>query len=85
MLMDELQSQSISVVGLGQDGLEDVRGFVDQWAPPYPIGRIDSAIFWTLLADAELPRIFLVNGGRMVGLWDGVVPTADEVLQLLSP
>jgi hypothetical protein len=83
MLMDELQEQPLAVVGLGQDSLEDVRGFVAEWAPPYPIGRIDSGSFWTLLADVELPRIFLVTGGRAVAVWDTVIPTADEVRQLL--
>jgi uncharacterized membrane protein YphA (DoxX/SURF4 family) len=83
MLMDELQEQPLTVVGLGQDSLEDVRGFVAEWAPPYPIGRIESGIFWTLLAEAKLPRIFLVSGGGAVGVWDTVIPTADEILQLL--
>jgi hypothetical protein len=83
MLMDELQEQPLTIVGLGQDSLEDVRGFVAEWAPPYPIGRIDSDIFWTLLAEAELPRIFLISGGGAVGVWDTVIPTADEILQRL--
>ena len=83
MLMDELQEQPLTVVGLGQDSLEDVRGFVAEWAPPYPIGRIESGIFWTLLEEAELPRIFLVKEGGAVGVWDTVIPTADEILQLL--
>jgi hypothetical protein len=83
MLMDELQSTPLSIVGLSQDSLEDLRGFVEEWAPPYPIGRIDSGTFWSLLADAELPRFFLVNAGRLSGVWDAVVPSADEVHQLL--
>jgi hypothetical protein len=84
MLMDELESQPLSMVGLGQDSAEALQGFIDEWAPPYPIGRVDPDAFWTLLGDADLPRIFLVKAGRTLGVWDGAVPAANEITQLLS-
>lgn len=84
MLMDELDAQSLSFIGLGQDSAEALQGFIDEWMPPYPIGRIDADAFWTLLGDAELPRMILVKAGRTVGVWDGAVPAAHEITQLLS-
>ena len=84
MLMEELDGQPISLIGLGQDSAEALQGFVDEWAPPYPVGRIDPDPFWTLLGDASLPRIILVRSGRTLGVWDGPVPAADEITQLLA-
>lgn len=84
MLMDELKSQPLLFVGLGQDNSEALQDFIAEWAPPYPIGRIAPDAFWTLLGDADLPRIFLVKAGRTLNVWDGAVPTANEITQLLS-
>jgi hypothetical protein len=84
MLMDELKSQTLTVVGLGQDSAAELEAFSAEWAPPYPIGRIASEAFWALLEDAQLPRIMLVEGGVTIGVWDQAVPSADEVLALLG-
>ncbi|MDJ0780742.1 MAG: hypothetical protein QNJ22_02160 [Desulfosarcinaceae bacterium] len=83
-LMDELQTQPIAVVGLGQDTAEDIQNFIVEWAPPYPIGRIPSDAFWNLLGNAQLPRVLLVEAGRTLRIWDEGIPPAHEVGQLLS-
>jgi hypothetical protein len=84
MLMDSLQSQPISVIALAQDSDEDLQAFTADWAPPYPIGRIDGEVFWTLLEDAELPRFFLVKAGHTIRVWDVAVPTTEEVITALG-
>jgi hypothetical protein len=84
MLMDELKSRTLTVVGLGQDSVAELEAFSAEWAPPYPIGRIPSEAFWTLLEDAQLPRIMLIEAGVTIGVWDHAVPSADEVLALLD-
>jgi uncharacterized membrane protein YphA (DoxX/SURF4 family) len=84
MLMDTLQTQPLSVVALAQDSDEDLQAFTAEWAPPYPIGRIDGEAFWNLLEDAELPRFILVKAGRTLRIWDEGVPTAEEVIAALG-
>jgi uncharacterized membrane protein len=84
LLMDTLQSQPLSVVALAQDSDEDLQAFIAEWAPPYPIGRIDGETFWALLEDAELPRFLLVEAGQIIRIWDGALPTAEEVIAILG-
>jgi uncharacterized membrane protein len=84
MLMDELQSQPLSVVALSKDSAEDLQAFITEWAPPFSIGRIESEAFWSLLGDAELPRMILVKAGRTIQVWDAAIPTAEEVMAALD-
>ncbi|MEJ2639267.1 MAG: hypothetical protein P8010_06800, partial [Desulfosarcinaceae bacterium] len=84
LLRDGHQARSLTVVGLTQDSVEDLQAFIAEWAPPYPIGRIDGEAFWTLLEDAELPRIFLVKAGQTIRVWDQAVPSAEAVIGSLS-
>ena len=45
----------------------------------FPIGQISKVTLQSLLAD-QFPRLFLVRDGTIVHVWDGKVPSADEVL-----
>lgn len=45
----------------------------------YPIGQISDEAVRSLL-DKEFPRLFLLREGRIVAVWDGKIPTPDEVL-----
>ena len=84
ILMDQLQSQPLSVVALAKDSDEDLEAFVAEWTPPYPIGRIDDQVFWALLEDAQLPRYILVKAGQTIRVWDAALPTAAEVIATLG-
>lgn len=45
----------------------------------FPIGQVSKATVQSLLAD-QFPRLFLVRDGTIVRVWDGQIPSADEVL-----
>jgi uncharacterized membrane protein YphA (DoxX/SURF4 family) len=53
--------------------------FREDYSAQYPIGEISQQAVYALLKK-DLPRLFLVRDGRIVAVWDGKIPTADEVL-----
>jgi uncharacterized membrane protein YphA (DoxX/SURF4 family) len=53
--------------------------FREDYGAQYPVGEISKQTLYTLL-QKEFPRLFLVREGRVVRVWDGKMPTADEVL-----
>ena len=48
--------------------------FTEQFLPVFPIGHISEDLFWSLLADGDMPRIILLHGGRTKKVWDQTVP-----------
>jgi uncharacterized membrane protein YphA (DoxX/SURF4 family) len=53
--------------------------FRQDYGAQYPIGEISQQALATLLKK-EFPRTFLVRDGRIAAVWDGKVPTSDEVI-----
>lgn len=53
--------------------------FREDYGAEYPVGEISKADMMSLVGK-EFPRLFLVRDGVVVAVWDGKVPTPDEVL-----
>ncbi len=55
------------------------REFTREFQPVYRIGRISEDDFWRLLGDGDIPRVFLLNEGRVLKIWDVEIPDEDGI------
>lgn len=53
--------------------------FREDYKAEYPIGQISNQAVFSLL-EKEFPRLFLVRDGVIVAVWNGKMPTAEQVL-----
>ena len=53
--------------------------FVEEFEPMFLLGQIREDVFWRMLADGDIPRIILVQDGRVQQVWDQTVPDEDSV------
>jgi len=53
--------------------------FVEEFEPMFLLGQVREDVFWRMLADGDIPRIILVQDGRVQQVWDQTVPDEDSV------
>lgn len=58
--------------------------FLSEFQPSFPLGRIDRDYFWQLLSTGDMPRVLLVQQGKILRAWDAEVPAAPEIHQQLE-
>jgi uncharacterized membrane protein YphA (DoxX/SURF4 family) len=57
----------------------DVKDFQRKFNAKFPLGRISTEDFLKLLDKGETPRIFLLQDGKVLKIWDQQSPTNDEL------
>ncbi|MBW1896336.1 MAG: hypothetical protein JRI47_04700, partial [Deltaproteobacteria bacterium] len=77
MLVDMLDLPS--PIGLCTNEESERKMFLEEFEPFFPIGQISDDDFWRLLAEGDLPRVILVSDGRIVQVWDQMVPDEDTI------
>ncbi len=60
------------------------REFMREFEPVYRIGQISDDDFWRLLGDGDIPRVFLLNEGRVLKVWDVEAPNEDMIQAALG-
>lgn len=73
------------VIALCTDDEAQCHQFVEEFLPVFPIGHIDDEVFWRLLGDGNLPRVFLVRNGTVMHTWNASVPDSEAVRAILVP
>jgi len=58
--------------------------FIDVFQPFFQVSQISENDFWRLLADGDMPRTILVRDGRMIQVWDQIIPDEDAVRAALA-
>ncbi|MEW6664897.1 MAG: MauE/DoxX family redox-associated membrane protein [Thermodesulfobacteriota bacterium] len=66
-------------IGLTKNSEAEVRKFVEEFDPSFPIGQVGEKDFWRLLGSGKMPRIMLVRDGRVQKVWDGQMPKYGEL------
>lgn len=67
------------VVALCTSDDPDCMRFIDEFQPDFPVARISEELFWRLLADGDVPRVILLQDGRVEQAWDQAVPNEDII------
>jgi thiol-disulfide isomerase/thioredoxin len=67
------------VVALSKDNEAQRKEFVEKYEPVFPIGQVSDKAFWRLLGNGKMPKILLVQEGRVRKAWDGLVPQKDTI------
>ena len=66
-------------VALCTNGESERIQFTEDFQPLFPLGQIDDEDFWRLLGDGDMPRILLVQDGRILRVWDESVPDENMI------
>jgi hypothetical protein len=53
--------------------------FTEDFQPLFPLAQIRDEDFWRLLGDGDMPRILLVQDGRILRVWDESVPDENMI------
>ena len=69
------------MVALSRDSEAQIDAFMRQYEPVFPVGQVSSKTFWRLLGAGKMPRILLVEDGRVRQSWDGEVPDQESIRQ----
>ncbi|MBN1105218.1 MAG: hypothetical protein JXL84_17525 [Deltaproteobacteria bacterium] len=79
--LDELAAQKDlpPMIALGKNSEVEIRRFMDEFEPSFSIGRIDEKEFWRLLGNGQMPRILLVQEGKVLKAWDRIVPQKEMI------
>jgi thiol-disulfide isomerase/thioredoxin len=77
MLAEE--SDIPKVVALSKDTEAQRKEFVEKYEPIFPIGEVSDKAFWRLLGSGKMPRILLVQDGKVQKAWDRTVPKKDTI------
>ncbi len=76
-LVEDTRLPKVAAIAM-EDRVE--RGiFREDYKAQYPIGEVSGLAVRSLL-EKEFPRLFLVRDGKIVRIWDGHMPSAEEVL-----
>jgi thiol-disulfide isomerase/thioredoxin len=67
------------LIALTKDDESKRKRFVDQYMPVFPVGQIGDKEFWRLLGAGKMPRLMLVQDGRVQKIWDQTVPEKDTI------
>lgn len=70
------------IIGLVPNGDELRMKFIDEFQPAFPIEQVSDDVFWRLLGDGHIPRIFLLRDGRILKVWDGTVPDEKSIREV---
>lgn len=62
----------------------ELRSFVEEFQPAFPIERIGQEPFWRLMGNGAVPRSILVCNGRVQSAWDRVIPGKNDVENAVS-
>ncbi len=57
----------------------DVKDFQRKFTAKFPIGRISAEDFLKLLEKGDTPRLFLLQDGKVLKIWDKECPSNDEL------
>jgi hypothetical protein len=72
------------LIAVCQNTAPDRMRFIDTFQPLFQVGQIGENDFWRLLADGEMPRTILVRDGRIIQVWDQIIPDEDTVRAALA-
>lgn len=70
------------LVALCANSAAEVEQFQQKFGAQFPLGRIAYADFTRLFERGKPPRIFLLRAGAIIKIWDGQIPTSDEIAAL---
>lgn len=70
------------LVALCSNSAQEVEVFQKKFESKFPLGRISYQDFTRLFERGKPPRIFLLRTGAVVKIWDGQIPTSDEIAAL---
>ncbi len=65
------------LIGLSSNDEGQVKDFVEQFQPIFPIWRIRDDVFWRLLGDGDVPRTLLIKDKRIMKVWDKNIPDIE--------
>jgi hypothetical protein len=77
MLAEE--SDIPGVLALCKNNEAQRREFVKKYEPLFPIGQVSDTVFWRLLGSGKMPRILLVQEGKIQKVWDRTVPQKEMI------
>ena len=69
------------MVALSRDSEAQIDAFLMKYEPVFPVGQVSDKTFWRLLGAGKMPRILLVEDGRVLQSWDGEVPDHESIRQ----
>lgn len=67
------------VIALTMNSEDQVDDFNFEFEPAFKFFQIPGNDFWRLLDDGDIPRIILINNGKILKKWDFAVPEIDEI------
>jgi len=67
------------VIALSSNGESQLNTFREEFQARFPIGRISEEVFWRLLGDGDVPRIFLLRNRVWQKVWDTEIPDKDTI------
>jgi thiol-disulfide isomerase/thioredoxin len=67
------------LIALTKDNESKRKRFVDQFMPIFPVAQIGDKEFWRLLGTGKMPRLMLVQDGRVQKIWDQTVPEKETI------
>jgi len=70
------------LVALCTNSAQEVEAFQRKFEAKFPLGRISYQDFTRLFERGKPPRIFLLRAGAILKIWDGQIPTSDEIAAL---
>jgi thiol-disulfide isomerase/thioredoxin len=73
------------VVALSKNSEAQRQEFVKKYEPVFPIGQVSDKAFWRLLGNGKMPKILLVQEGRVQKVWDRTVPQKEMIKTTALP
>ncbi len=77
------QTDLFKIIALSPNDEKQRETFIQTFNPSYPIGHVDPRSFLQLLGDSDVPRIMRIRDGRVLHIWDEVMPDGDFLRQIL--
>ncbi|MEW6735733.1 MAG: MauE/DoxX family redox-associated membrane protein [Acidobacteriota bacterium] len=78
------QSEYPTLVAICPNSQLDVKIFQEKFGAQFPIGRITNDDFLRLVELGSTPRVFLLQDGQVLKIWDGSMPSGNEVKTMLE-
>jgi len=72
------------LIALSADDTEQIRAFVKEFQPLYPIVQITKDVFWRLLGDGKVPRLILLHNREILKVWNEIIPDIDSVREAMK-
>ena len=82
--LNELSEQAglPRIIALSPNNGEQRKAFIEIFGASYPVGQVDLRIFLRLLGDQDVPRYLLIQDGRLLHIWDELIPNTDDIMQI---